>query len=332
MEMKRIFLFLSLLAISASCSKEMQEGSGQSGDGVIRLFTGIEDPGTKAVATQATGVTGAAFRLIHAATEPADFSTAASLTGDIAATSGAVTFASTPNYDMVNDHNAWLIGYYPAGTVSSNAVTWDVDGKTDILRTESVWDAGKYSAPRTSGMIFNHQLSQVEVVCEAVDGAMITAVRSAWGKIKSISFVNAPAQMTFDYAALSVANGSTKANIAFFADYDGTAFQATEIPENGNTAVNARAMLAPVTKASDSKSFELEIVTEGPSSSADDDIKSVVAVKIGAGNAEDMAKGKTHKVTLTFQVDDKKIAANETTISEWVSGAEGSGSVEKPGN
>lgn len=327
-----MIISLLLLALSASCSKQAPESPAQPGDGVIRIFTGIENPGTKAVATQASGLTGAAFRLIHAAAQPADFSTATALTGDIAATSGAVTFAAAPGYDTANDHNAWFIGYYPAGTVSGSTVTWDVDGKTDILRTESVWDAGKYSDPKTTGMTFNHQLSQVEVVCEAVGGAALTAVRSAWGKIKRISFVDAPTQLTFDFAAMSVAAGSTKADIALAADYEGTAFPATDIPANGNSEVNARAMLIPVNKADNDKSFELEIVTEGPTTDPGDDITSVVAVKIGAGNAGDMAKGNIHKVTLTFQIDGKNIEAGETTITAWVPGPEGSGSVVKPGN
>lgn len=337
--MKTIFISLLAVAALAGCSKSetQRPGQGQPSDGVIRVFAGVEAP-TKAVVSQVTGVDGVAFRLIHAAAKPIDFSTASDMTGNIAAGSesagGAVTFSAAPNYEQENDHNAWFIGYYPVGTVNGNVVTWTVDGTTDILLTEAVWDAGKYSAPKTTGMTFKHQLSQVEVVCHAVSGSAISAVRAAWGKIKSISFVDAPETLTFDYsdmnAAPLAANGATKALKALFADYEGAAITAFEIPESGDGDIRARAMLAPTAKLDNSTSFKLQVVTEGPTDEAGDDITAIVNVKIGASGAEDMVKGKTHKVTLTFQIDGQKIVADQTTIDKWEAGSEGSGDVSKP--
>lgn len=326
--MKQILISLMAVAALVSCSKS--ESLETPNDGTIRVITGIEAPGTKAVVTQTLGVTDVAFRLIHAAAKPSDFTTATALKGNIAATTGAVTFdPSAPKYETANDHNAWFIGYYPAGTATGTKITWTIDGKTDILRTESVWDAGKFSAPVSTGMTFQHQLSQVEVLCIATSSAALSAVQSAWGNIKSISFKDAPTEMEFDYAALTVANGTSKADKALSKDYNGTAFTSIAIPANNSTVINAMAMLAPVTKADAAKSFELIVVTEGKTTDIADDITTTVPVKVAAatGDAEDMVKGKTHKVTLTFDVNGKDISATQTTINAWQPGSEGSGSL-----
>ena len=328
--MKHISLSLLAVAALCCCSKEVQEFPAPPHDGVIRAFAGVETPGTKAVVTQATGLSGVTFRLIHAFALPTDFTTATALTGNIAATSGAITFSPDQHYDQVDDYTAWMIGYYPAGTLNGNTVTWDIDGATDILRTETVWDGGKYSGPRTTGMTFKHQLSQVEVVCEAVSGAALSAVQAAWGPVKSISFVDAPTTMTYDYATLTTTNGTVGGVKPLLADYDGTAVSAFDIPVNGSTVINAAAMLAPVGRLDNTISFKLLVVTDGPTADAGDDITSTVNVKIGASDAEDMTRGKTHKVTLTFRIDGQQITANATTIDQWEAGATGSGNVEKP--
>lgn len=325
--MKRTIVSLMAVAFLAGCSKP-GDVPVPAGDGAIRIFTGIE-ASSKTVVTQDVGLTGAMFMKVDGSAEPSDFSAVISpVSGNVAASTGEVSFVSAPTYNPDNSH-AYMIAYYPAGNLAAGAVTWSVDGQTDILRTDAVWDAGTYASPNTGAsgaqLTMNHQLSQVEVICKSESGPDVGSVRAAWGKITKIEFIDAPVSMVYTLNGLTVANGRDVADFAMLADYNGTAFSEIDIPDNGNASANAVAMLAPVAPTAGA-SFVLRVTASG------DGVTPVVqTVGIGLGSAKEaMVKGKIHKVTLTFKSDGRNISTAVTTIEGWTYGSEGSSDIEKP--
>lgn len=325
--MKRILLSLLTLAALASCSKEPAP-TPAAGDGIIRVVAGVA--ATRAVADASTGLTGASFIVVEGgATAPASFAGGTAYTGDVAAASGEVTFtsANVPAYNL-DDANAWFAAYAPGGALASDAIEWPIDGRTDIMVTDAVWNAGKRSAPVSTGLNFNHRLSQVEVVCRAESGTAASVVRSVWGEITKIEFVGAPATMKYDLSATPAVSVSGSADFALLADYDGTAFTPVAIPEDDNTTACAVAMLAPVAAAG-AESFRLKVTTSGAAAATPVPITVEIPVSLG-GSAEPMTAGRKHTVTLSFKAEEKLIGVAATAVEEWSAGGTGSGEIEFP--
>lgn len=325
--MKRILLSLLTLAALASCSKEPAP-TPAAGDGIIRVVAGVA--ATRAVADASTGLTGASFIVVEGgATAPVSFAGGTAYTGDVAAASGEVTFtsANVPAYNL-DDANAWFAAYAPGGALAGDAIEWPIDGRTDIMVTDAVWNAGKRSAPVSTGLNFNHRLSQVEVVCRAESGAATSAVRSVWGEITKIEFVGAPVTMKYDLSATPAVSVSGSADFALLADYDGTAFTPLAIPEDDNTTVCAVAMLAPVAVAG-AESFRLKVTTSGAAAATPVPITVEIPVSLG-GSAEPMTAGRKHTVTLSFKAEEKLIGVAATAVEEWSAGGTGSGEIEFP--
>lgn len=334
--MKQILISLLAVAALASCSKS--EEAAPVNDGVIRIFTGVENDGTKAIVNAASGMTEAAFVRKDAAVSPsADFSGGTVYKGSVAASTGQVAFSgSAPSYDQVDDHNAWFVAYYPANELISNVVTWPIDGHTDIMVTDLIWDAGKYSAPLTGAsgakLNFNHQLSQVEVVCKAESGAALSVVKAAWGQIAKIEFLAAPTTMTYTLTSAPTVATSGSAAFEMLKSYDDAdnAFAAIDIPANTNAAVNAVAMLAPVAPTAD-ESFKLKVYTTGPAGGSTIEVEVPVVLSGAVSDTKPaMVKGQTHKVTLTFNADASNIAVSTSTIDDWQDGATGDSGLVKP--
>ena len=337
---KILFSLLALLAL-VSCSKEPGT-TPTATDGRIRVVAGID--GAKGSAIPAaptaagaskglsnvptgpmdatTGLTGASFVIVESATTPTSFVGGTVYTGDVAATSGEVTFTSTPvpAYNP-NDQNAWLAAYAPGGALTADAIEWTIDGKTDILATNTVWNAGKYTAPVTTGLNFNHLLARVQVTCQAEAGAALGAVQDAWGEITKIEFVDAPEKMKYDLSAAPTVSTSGSANFPLLKDYDGTAFARTAVPANGNTTVAAVAMLAPVAPTAVA-SFKLRITTSKP-------LTAEIPISLG-GSQSPITAGYTHTVTLTFKADAREIEVFSTAIEPWGAGYTGGGDMEVP--
>ena len=325
--MKKIFLSLLALAALASCSKEPAP-TPDAADGRIRIVAGVA--ATRAVADATTGLTGASFVVVEGgATAPASFAGGTAYTGDVAAASGEVTFtsAAAPSYNL-SDANAWLAAYAPGGALTGDAIEWPIDGRTDIMVTNTVWNAGKYTAPVSTGLNFNHQLSQVEVICRAESGAAASAVRAAWGDITKIEFMGAPAKMKYDLRGTPAVTTSGSADFALLADYDGTVFTPVAIPENGNATANAVAMLAPVA-ATGAESFRLKVTTAGAAAATPTPIEMEIPVSLD-GSAAAMTAGRRHVVTLSFRAESRKIEIAATTVEEWSAGGTGSGDAEFP--
>ena len=316
--MKKILIFLLALA---SCSKELGT-TPTANDGRIHIVAGVDGSKTRAIADASTGLTGASFVIVESATTPASFAGGTVYTGDVAATSGEVTFTSNPapTYNL-NDQNAWLAAYAPGGALTNDAIEWTIDGKTDILVTNTIWDAGKYSAPVTTGLNFNHLLTRIEVKVQAEPGAALGAVQDAWGEITKIEFVDAPEKMKYDLSDIPTVTTSGNANVPLLKDYDGTAFVQTAIPANGAAEMVGVAMLAPVTPTA-TESFKLKITTAKP-------VTAEILVSLDGSKAA-MTAGHTHTVALTFKANAKEIEVATSTIDGWGTGASGDSDVEVP--
>lgn len=334
--MKHLCMTLLVATALASCSST-ESRTEEPADSTIRIYTGIDTPvASRAVVTQDDGLTNVKFVRVDGTQPPTDFSAPAPLSGNVAAITGEVAFSGTaPEYNM-NDQNAYFIAYHPAGATVQQEIVWQVDGHTDLMRTNTVWSAGRFSAPNSgtlgTKLILNHQLAQIEVVCQATPTAEadLSTVRAAWGKITKIEFLDAPTTMVYALNGLAIAPGTTLSDFALLADYTGTAFAAIDIPANGNTTVNARAMLAPVTVGVD-YSFRLRITAEGPAVGVGTPGALTPIIKVSLNGArEAMKAGKTHKVVLTFKADTKEIAVASSTVDAWTAGSGADNEVEKP--
>ena len=313
--MKRILMMACAVAALASCSKETNEPTMQ-GNASIKANSVIEGVTTRAI----TGTDAALSDIVFLRQDDAssnlgtfDFSSSATISGIRAASGGAITFNPDQKYDQVNDETSYILGYHPTGTLNNKVVTWTPDGATDILMTD-VWNAGRYSAPITTGMTFRHILARIEVICKAESGAALSVVQAMWGNIESIKFASALPTMTYTYSTNVVdATGSAADFTLLNGDtYATGAFTAVAIPANNSTAVTASAMLPPT--ASTGISLKVKTVDQ-----------SEITVPIAlSGN---FVNGKIHKVTLTFNADGKKIDATASTIEDWTTGETGSGDV-----
>ena len=178
-----------------------------------------------------------------------------------------------------------------------------------------VWNAGQYSSPITTGMIFRHILARIEVICQAESSSTLTVVQTVWGKIESIKFTDALPEMTYTYATDAVAVSGTPADFTLLngATYTTGAFTPAAIPANGNTAITASAMLPPV--AGTNITLKIKTVEQ-------QEITKTITL---SGNFE---KGKIHTVTLTFKANGKDIDVTTSTIEEWTDGYVGNGDIE----
>lgn len=318
--MKRLFISMLAVAAMASCSKSETDDAGAGNSRDIKISSAIEvATSSKAALLPASALTGIHFLKVDGTVAPANMAGAVAYTGDRAATSeGAITFVSAPQYAM-NDNNAYLVGCYPgaaggATVTEGTSVGWAIDGATDILVTP-IWDAGKYSAAKTTGMAFKHELAQLEVVCQAESGVPAGSVQATWGNITGIELVGTKTNALYTYADNAVTFTGSADKALLQNDYT-AAFAPKAIADNGSVAVDAAGMFAPSTGV-----ITLKVTTAAGG-------EKIIPVTLrSAGADKDFEKGLKHTVTLTFKAGSKDVST-ETAIDVWGEGYKGEGTVE----
>lgn len=308
--MKKLLISVIIAAAVVSCSEREFIGAvEEEGPRLISLSLDMEASEVSKVAFGGADIEigGLQYLRKDAPTTPTSFA-GSTVIGGTRAVGGNVNLVPAQYYANASN-KAYLVGYYPAGTITAEVVTWPVDATTDIMTT-TVGDAGTDVAPLVPNMTFNHELCQVEVICKPELNQQ-AATQSRWGNITAIAFKSATNTMTYTYSTLAVAKGAGTANIPFVKPDYTAAFVAMAMPVSGNTAVNAAGMFVP-TGAS---TFVLTVTTANKG--AQD-----VTVTLDAGAT--LTKGKKYTVTLTFNT---KSIAVKATIAPWTSGGTGSGAL-----
>lgn len=339
--MKHLLFLLLPAVLLAGCSKgEPDAGAGPGRGGAIRIASAIEASAeTRAVVTDGDQLADVQFLRVDVANDgafpAACFTGVAPVAGTRMNTNAkpVVFDAPVPEYNT-DDSRAYFVAYHPKTTVASEVAAWTIDGKTDILVTP-VWDAGKYSAPKTGAggaagdpMLFRHQLAQLEVICKAytADGMPESTVQALWGDITSIELLNTASEATYAYATNTVAFGGAGAGIALL---DGAtyadAFAAKPVTVNDANAVTAAGMFAPDVTPGSTAKLQLRIrTTEVPAG-----VKLQVQLRDGGADAG-FTRGRKHTVTLSLRADPREIAVTGTAITPWGTGYGGGNAVEFP--
>jgi len=264
------------------------------------------------------------------ATDPLDADLQGNTTGT--GTDAKINFAlANMQYYLSDGTPSKVLAVHPAitsdsWTAGSGAVTYTIDGKTDIMVTK--WGEGYKNvavnpavAVQPTGMEFAHLLTQVHVRVYAEDAT----ARDFWGSVKSISIrgreqsatVTVPAATETAFPALT-ASGTATALPLFKADGDVTSVIApASIPlmneldyDNAEEADRVLpvtvgyCMFAPVTTAA---ALPLTIVTEKESVETITDIVVATEQKYNAETA----------YTVTLVLTAQAIVPESVTIREW---------------
>ena len=360
MKQKTILVTAALIMLTA-CSQSEVETEGQT-TREIHATSVIEGASTKAL-IEGTDAALSDLTFLRVDIDASsggtpssyDFSSSSPITGSSRATSsGKITFGSsgTPQeYDKVSKKNAYFRGYTTEGLKESTSVTsssvsptavWEIKGTNDILMTD-VWDAGNYSAPKTTGMIFRHLLSRIEVVCKAETGSSLDVVKAAWGKVTKIEVLNANPELKYTYSSNTIEASGTPAAFALHKDYTTTESPTTlevdiRASDYSEADVDAVAMIPviPLTGGSPSYSFQLKVTTAGTKTGdlqGEAIIIDQINVSLNNGSSSNLAMeaGKIHKVVLTFKADGRTISCESSSIVAWdTTGNSGTGEVVKP--
>lgn len=304
--MKKIRILACIAFAFVSCSKSETVTNSRA----ITVTSTIDEVTTKAVVGSASELTNITFVRADDALSDltiVDFSSTPSITGSRAPGSNSAILFS-PNaltYDMTANKYAYLRGYHPAGTLSSGVVTWTPDGATDVLMTD-VWNAGRYTAPVSAGMVFKHILARIEVICKADANDAHALVQETWGAIESIKFVGAQPRMKYTYETNTlVADGAaTDFPLLNSNTYTGV-FAQTAIPASNSSTVTASAMIVPTGEST--ITLKVKAVKQ-----VEQTIGPITLLANGTFGA-----GKVHIITLTFKAGDTDIEVTDLTVTDW---------------
>lgn len=187
-------LVLSMISIAATvaamtaCTSEsdpIDEINPQDAKVEIKATAGIGsiEAQTKAAINQGDALTGVTFARIDGETPEWDNLNAASITGNIAESTGAISFTPAQYYPQTGKTS--LIGYYPTGTPTSGIVSYTgLNGTQDIMCSNIV-EAARADV-KTVNFALAHKLTQLKFKVKANDAEAI----SNWGTITSIELIN----------------------------------------------------------------------------------------------------------------------------------------------
>ncbi len=324
----------AVFLLSGSCTKNPDEGVLPGKGREIAISTRLDAApvvqsdapgnGTKAPVADGAADAGAVLSDMHflrknGATMQTDFSGVTALTASRDA-AGKITFGTVPTYDKGNS-NAWFTAYWPTTSAGGAAVTagtkvvWTIAGDQDILLSTldaaKSYDAGKYTAPVSTGMTLQHVLAQLQVVCTADSSMDQAIVRAAWGKITKIEILTSPASVTYTYSTNALTYGAAGAVSLWKPDYTGK-FEGQSLDlVKGSTTVVAAGMYPPSAGA-----VKLKIYSERVTSGKE------VSVQLRSGGTNmNFERGLTHKITLSFGALPQQITAT-SSITPWAAASD----------
>lgn len=362
---------LSMLGISAvlfaGCSKNESEGTQPIDNSSVEMLLcgGVKAPGnvvptlsSRAVIDSSYGSElGVAFARIDQDTDgnyPTDYSAVTELTAKwkVNATSNKLPAADADASDIVFDtkqyylsrvsnNSSKLVGWYPGNAVASGAISFAINGETDIMLTEElegnkkeVFGINASDASKNKIFHFKHQLALLKVLAYATD----TDAAGVWGKVKSITLkeqlptckITLPATVAFEGEAADLA--LVKKQVADDADitYDlelGIADAPAEPtdPDAGETETPGAGDGEDVTEPAEPKNNEVECgyAMIAPIA-ADGSLTLVVETEKGGSlevpvsvPAAGFQKGYTYDITLKFTA---VTIEPKATITDWVDG------------
>lgn len=310
--MKKNLFFIMILAAAVGCSRGDKGGGAKGGEPrEIRLGAVVADvsASTRAAYDRGDAIEGITFLRFDGNNMPPNIGQYYfyhATDGSSAGEDAYVRFRLPMLYDEER-RNTYLWAYCPplggTGTVHLEFV---VDGKTDIMLSEQIYDVGRIDIPIVPVMRMKHILAQLEVVC-AVEPGLEDEVRARWGKIEYIKF-NAPGDVC-TYMRIERSDPALTPEVVdryyvpfWQADYE-TEFEPIEIPASGNTAVNAAAMVFP----NDDPTFWLLVKTEN--------YEQEYKVVLSMGKKIEVQK--KHTIMLSFNENGIKAT---TTIEDWGEG------------
>lgn len=260
---------------------------------------GAIDVDTKAAVEPKAALPDVAFVRIDGATLDWTTSNAITCTGDIAATTGEITFSTPQYYPQVDAAN--FICYYPNEALAAGVVSFTgLDGTKDIMCSEAV---STKRADNSSSISFDlaHKLTQLKFKVKATDQQAI----DNWGTITSIELTN---QKTS--AKLTLSTGT----LAF----DGTADTPITILSGGSQALTTAADGVEIGDAilaeAGLSEYSIKVITSKNTEGTTIKLKDVAGVASTA-----------YTITLTFK--GKSIVSNGS-IGEWIPDTNGSGEAE----
>lgn len=241
---------------------------------------------------------------------------ATATSGTISKTDGAITFNSPLVYNVDRATKSFIIGYYPAGTVGTGAVSWDITGNSDIIIAKEV--SGSKETPITQAVEFKHMLTQLRFKVKADSGA-------DWGDITDITIrkaddtnLNTKASYTLASADPSILTWSVPSqNTMPIYQVVGGVYN-DDVLSGGNVALSTTSTLIGYIMVEPLGLSDYELVVK----TTNNTVETVVGLTL----TENAVIGKAYEINLNFAAS--TITA-KATIADWVPVADGgSGSVE----
>jgi len=162
-----------------------------------------------------------------------------------------ITFATLQTYLSDATYNSSkFVGWYPRAAMTSGAVTFTVDGSTDIMLTNEV--TGSPSAKfnqEAQAFTFAHQLTQLQLKVYAESNKAVTD----WGTISTIKVKNQQTACTVTLPNQVTFSDGTESNVPF------TGVTSAALPVSNANVVNSGYVMIPEVAASGT--LTLEIVT-----------------------------------------------------------------------
>lgn len=281
--MKRIIFSMLAMVAMVSCSSEEGINPDDNTPVEIKLNAGVNTV-TKAIVT-----TENLSKAYFANGNETNVYTTTPWTANIA--NGKITFDPAQYYPGDNS-SIYIKGFAPEGIYKEGVVSYTITGDEDIIVSEEI--NGSKNTPMTE-VAFGHLLTQLQFEVVAANSDVTTA----WGILSSIELTEQPTALELDLSK----NELAKATIPVLTSLTTKGYTAAAIPTTATSA--GYIMILP-----EQTSIPLKITT------IDGGVKTVTA-QLAGGVAT--AKGKAHKITLTFAAEVTATA----TVTEW--GIDGAG-------